>query len=98
MAEKHSLNQIINNFVILIFLKCHSVKSKIFANIAFNLRNGHDQDYFFNDLLDKCRFVIEKTNAMMDAFKSLLVRFETKKVYCKLLNLLAFTIILLSKF
>ena len=51
----------------------------ITSNIDFNKRNGQLKDCLFDELLYKNRFVIERTNAWMDAFKALLVRFETKK-------------------
>ncbi len=52
---------------------------------------------YLMNLLYKCRFVIERTNAWLDAFKALLVRFETNKIHWKALNLLAFTVILLRQ-
>lgn len=69
----------------------------IFGNIDQNYRNGSDKDYLFDELLYKCRFVIERTNAWLDAFKAILVRFETNKIHWKALNLLAFCVILLRK-
>lgn len=73
-------------------------KNDIIGNIAFNKRNGDtDRDYLFDDELYKKRFVIERTNAWLDAFKALLVRFETKNIYWKALHLLAFTVILLRQ-
>lgn len=69
----------------------------IIGNIAFNKRNGCEDEYLLDDLLYKARFVIERTNAWLDAFKALLVRFETNKVHWKALNLLAFTVILLRQ-
>jgi transposase len=69
----------------------------IVGNIAINPRNGNNEDYLFDELLYKCRFVIERTNAWLDAFKALLVRFETNKNHWKALHLLAFTVILLRQ-
>jgi transposase len=69
----------------------------IIGNIDQNQRNGADNDYLFDELLYKCRFVIERTNAWLDAFKAILVRFETNKIHWKALNILAFCIILLRK-
>ncbi len=69
----------------------------IIGNIAVNPRNGNNQIYLFDELLYKCRFVIERTNAWLDAFKVLLVRFETNKIHWKALNILAFTVILLRQ-
>lgn len=69
----------------------------IIGNIAINPRNGGNEDYLLDDLLYKCRFVIERTNAWLDAFKALMVRFETNKIHWKALHLLAFTLILLRQ-
>jgi transposase len=54
-------------------------------------------EHLFDELLYKCRFVIERTNAWLDAFKAVLVRFETNKIHWKALNLLAFCVILLRQ-
>lgn len=72
-------------------------KNDIFDNIDMNTRNGQENDHIFDELLYKCRFVIERTNAWLDAFKALLVRFETNQVHRKALNLLAFCVILLRQ-
>ena len=72
-------------------------KNEIIDNIALNRRNGTDFDLLFDHLLYKNRFVIERTNAWIDAFKALLIRFETKSIFWKALHLLAFTIILLRQ-
>jgi transposase len=69
----------------------------IIANIDVNKRNGGEKDYLFDDLLYKCRFVVERTNAWLDAFKAILVRFETNKIHWKSLNILAFAVILLRQ-
>lgn len=36
--------------------------------------------HLFDELLYKCRFVIERTNTWLDAFKAILVRFETNAI------------------
>jgi transposase len=77
--------------------RAYCVSKEIIGNIAINPRNGNTEDYLFDDLLYKCRFVIERTNAWLDAFKALLVRFETNKIHWKALHLLAFTVILLRQ-
>lgn len=41
----------------------YCVSKDIVGNIAINPRNGNHEDYLFDDLLYKCRFVIERTNA-----------------------------------
>lgn len=70
-------------------------KEDIIDNIDRNKRNGNEQISIFDDELYKCRFVIERTNAWLDGFKAILVRFETNKIHWKALNLLAFIVILL---
>jgi hypothetical protein len=52
----------------------------IFANIDVNKRNAKDTDheYLLDHHLYKDRFSVERTNAWIDAFKILLVRFETR--------------------
>ncbi len=45
--------------------------------------------------LCKCRFLVERTNAWLEAFKMFLVGFETKSLHWKALNLLAFNVVLL---
>ena len=72
-------------------------KNDIIDNIDKNKRNGNENDHLFDDLLYKCRFVVERTNAWLDAFKAILVRFETNKIHWKALNLLAFCVILLRQ-
>lgn len=70
----------------------------IVANIPKNPRNGTiEHEYIFDDCLYHDRFVVERTNAWMDAFKALLVRFETNNLHWKCLNILAFIVILLRK-
>jgi len=72
-------------------------KNGITANVAANKRNGQQTEYLFDEMLYKCRFVVERTNAWMDAFKAILTRFETNKIHWKALNILAFTVILLRQ-
>ena len=72
-------------------------KYDIIDNIDFNKRNGKNDVSFFDDILYKQRFVIERTNAWLDAFKAILVRFETKKSHWKALNIIAFCVILLRQ-
>ena len=51
---------------------------EIIANVCPNPRNGEPaEDYLFDDELYKERFVIERTNAWMDGFRSILTRFDT---------------------
>ncbi len=56
-------------------------RNEIIDNIDQNKRNGAEMEQFFDDLLYKYRFVVERTNAWPDAFKAILVRFETNKIH-----------------
>jgi transposase len=60
--------------------------------------NSTQSNTVFDELLYRTRFVIERTNAWLDAFKAILVRFETNDLHWKSLLLLAFSVILLRKF
>ncbi|MEZ5197142.1 MAG: hypothetical protein R2764_12265 [Bacteroidales bacterium] len=72
-------------------------RNDIIDNIDKNKRNGCESEHLFDSLLYKCRFVVERTNAWLDAFKAILIRFETNKIHWKGLNLLAFCVILLRQ-
>ena len=75
-------------------------KNEVFDNIAKNKRRGNvDNDTYtvFDEELYKNRFVIERTNAWLDSFKAILVRFETNFIHWKCLNLIAFSLILIAK-
>ena len=69
----------------------------IIANIDFNKRNSKNTDNqpLLDDLLYKERFSVERTNAWIDAFKALLIRFETKAHTWTSLHYLAFSLILI---
>ena len=69
----------------------------IVANIEFNKRNlkNSDDQPLLDDKLCKERFSVERTNAWLDAFKALLVRFETKSQNWLSLHYLAFALILM---
>ena len=69
----------------------------IIANIDFNKRNSKNTDNqeLLDDELYKERFSVERTNAWIDAFKALLVRFETKSNTWMGLHFLAFSLILI---
>jgi transposase len=79
------------------YFRTYCFRNDVIANIDENKRNGKQAKYIFDELLYKCRFVVERTNAWMDAFKAILVRFETNKTHWKMLNLLAFCVILLRR-
>lgn len=69
----------------------------IIGNIDQNVRNGEKKDILFDELLYKHRFVIERTNAWLDAFKAILIRFETNEKHWKALHFLAFIVIFTRK-
>ncbi|MHB8260799.1 MAG: IS5/IS1182 family transposase, partial [Bacteroidia bacterium] len=75
----------------------YCVSKSITGNMAANHRNGGKEEYLFDDLLYKARYVIERTNAWLDSFKAILIRFETNKKHWKVLNLIAFSMILLRQ-
>lgn len=72
-------------------------QNDITDNIDTNSRNGKKCNGIFDELLYKKRYVIERTNAWLDSFKALLVRFETNKLHWLALNILAFIVILIRK-
>lgn len=71
--------------------------NNIIANIDFNKRNSKNTDNqpLKDDELYKERFSVERTNAWIDAFKALLVRFETKSHTWMSLHYLAFSLIII---
>ena len=72
---------------------------EINANISHNKRNGKgDNDEYFDQKLYDERYSIERTNAWMDSFRSLLNRFDTTTESWKGFNYLAFMVIALKKF
>lgn len=74
-------------------------KKGIEANIDRNDRTQKCQEQYryFDELLYKRRFVIERMNAWIDSFKALLVRFETKVQHWMALHFLAFSTLLIRK-
>ena len=53
-------------------------KYGIIANVCPNTRNGEpSEEYLCDEVMYKERFVIERTNAWMDSFRSILCRFDT---------------------
>ena len=71
----------------------------IIANICRNKPNGNsDTDHYFDEELYKERYAVERTNAWMDSFRSLLNRFDTTISSWKGFNFLAFIVIGLKKF
>lgn len=77
-------------------LACY--KRDITANVAFNSRNGFvDDDHFLDDKMYKEHYSIERTNAWMDSYRSLLNRFDTTVASWESFNYIAFIVILLKK-
>ena len=73
-------------------------KKEINANICFNKRNGNlDRDEYFDQELYDQRYAIERTNAWMDSYRSLLNRFDTTIESWKGFNYLAFIVIAFKK-
>ena len=80
-------------------------EENIIANIKTNPRNASnkniephtDGDHIFDDELYKARYVIERSNAWLDAFKALLVRFEFTVRNWKALHFIAFAVLFLRK-
>ena len=69
------------------------------ANIAGNKRNGDgDGDRCFDEEPYRHRYAVERTNAWMDGFRSILNRFDVMVSSRKGFNSLAFIVIGLKKF
>lgn len=69
------------------------------ANVCFNKRNGNiDRDGYFDQELYSERYAIERANAWMDSFRSLLNRFDTTIASWKGFNYLSFIVLALRKF
>jgi transposase len=75
------------------------VEKGIFPNVDFNHRNGdnNDDDYLLDERLYKERFTIERTNAWMDSFRTILNRFDFTASSWEAFNYIAFIVILLKK-
>ena len=70
----------------------------VIANVCPNPRGGcGEDDYFLDDELHKERYSIERTNAWMDSFRSVLMRFDTTTSSWEGFNLIAFMVILLKR-
>jgi len=80
-------------------LRCQCEAKGIIANFAKNKRNSNnDIDNYFDEELYKERYSIERTNAWIDSYRSLLNRFDTTITSWKGFNYIAFMIIALKKF
>ncbi len=72
----------------------------IIPNIVTNKKNrnsSQSEEYLFDNLLYEERFAVERTNAWIDGFKALLVRYETNAKHWLGLHYLAFSFILLRR-
>lgn len=70
----------------------------IIPNTAINPRNGtNDEIVIFDETLYEKRYTIERTNAWMDSYRTLLNRFETTVSSWKAFNYIAFITIFLKK-
>ncbi|MDL2224062.1 IS5 family transposase [Bacteroidales bacterium OttesenSCG-928-M06] len=75
------------------------LREGIFPNVDFNYRNTGNNDayYILDELLYKERFTIERTNAWMDSFRTILNRFDFTTSSWEAFNYIAFAVILLKK-
>lgn len=70
----------------------------VFANVDFNTRNGElDNDNLLDEELYHERYSIERSNAWMDSYRTILNRFDTTVSSWKSFNYIAFMVILLKK-
>ncbi len=70
----------------------------IFPNVCFNKKNkDHEDDDYIDELLYRERYSIERTNAWLDSFRSILTRHDTTSTSWKAWNYIAFAILLLRK-
>ncbi len=75
-------------------------EKEIKANIAGNPRNSSkvfEEYQYFDEQLYKERYVVERTNAWLDGFKGLLLRYEKKIKSWMSQHWMAFSVILLRK-
>ena len=73
-------------------------KYGVIANVDFNMPNANmDNDYLLDELLYTERYSIERTNAWMDSYRSLLNRFDTTVSSWISFNYIAFVSILFKK-
>lgn len=81
-------------------LRTVCTEKEIEVNIASNPRNGaplSETYQYFDERLYKERFVIERTNAWLDSFKALLIRFEKNINSWMAQHFIAFAVLLLRK-
>jgi len=72
----------------------------IIPNFDFNQRNAKNldkNDYYFDNQLYTERFAVERTNAWIDGFKNLIIRYETNAKHWLSWHYIAFTMILMRR-
>lgn len=70
----------------------------IFPNVCFNKKNNeHDHNDYVDELLYKERYSIERTNAWMDAFRTIRVRDDKTLSSWEAWNYIVFAVLLLRK-
>lgn len=74
------------------------VAKGIIANVAYNKRNGNEPNRILDEELYKERYAIERMNAWMDSFRSVLNRFDTTRSSWEGFNFLAFIVLGIKKF
>ena len=75
---------------------CH--RQEVFPNVAFNKRRGmRRDDELLDELLYKERYSIERTNAWIDSYRSVLNRFDTTQTSWEGWNYIAFILIFPKK-
>ena len=65
-------------------------------HFVLELARGEDC-YLFDDILYKERYSIERTNAWLDSYRSLLNRFDATLTSWQVWNYIAFIVILMKK-
>lgn len=79
-------------------LEINASLMRLFPNVCFNKRNGgYDRNELLIDELYRKRYIIERTNAWMDSFRSVLVRHDTTLTSWEAWNYIVFAVLLLRK-
>lgn len=75
------------------------LRKGIIPNVDFNYRNGGNKEecHILDELLYKGRITIERTNAWLDSFRTILNRFDFTTSSWEAFNYIAFAVILLKK-
>lgn len=72
------------------------LKKEVVANICINKRRENADEFLVDDKLYAERYSIERTNAWMDSFRTILNRFDTTVANWTSWNYLAFAVLLLK--